>query len=66
LQRAKYIISYYKQENKQFEVKNELMGIQLTKAKREAEKAKALMRHMDNMVNILMNRCQEKGQGQEA
>jgi len=43
LQMAKYIISYYEQENRQFEVKNELMGIQLIKANREAEKAKALL-----------------------
>ena len=43
LQREKYIISYYEQENKQFETKHELMEIQLIKAKREVEKAKALL-----------------------
>lgn len=43
LQREKYIISYYEQENKQFETKHELMEIQLIKAKREAEKAKDLL-----------------------
>ena len=36
-------MSYYEQENRKFEVKNELMEIQLIKAKREAEKAKALL-----------------------
>lgn len=31
LQRARYVISYYEQEDKQFEVKNELTEIQLIK-----------------------------------
>ena len=47
MQRAKWIISYYEQENRQFEVKSELMEIQLKKAKREAEKAKALLDEAD-------------------
>jgi len=40
LQRAKYIISFYEQENKQLEVKQELVQTKYTKEKREAEKAK--------------------------
>lgn len=40
LQRAKYIISFYEQENKQLEVKQELMQTKYIKAKREDEKAK--------------------------
>lgn len=43
LQREKYIISYYEQENTQFEAKHEVMEIQLIKAKWEVEKAKALL-----------------------
>jgi len=43
LQREKYIISYYEQENKKFETKHELMEIQHIKVKREVEKAKALL-----------------------
>ena len=42
-QREKYIITYYEQENKQFETKHELMEIQLIKEKKEAEMAKALL-----------------------
>ena len=38
LEREKYIISYYEQENRQMETKHELMEVQLIKAKREAEK----------------------------
>ena len=40
LKRAKHIISYYKQENKQLESKHELIAVQLIKAKREPKKAK--------------------------
>lgn len=48
LQRAKYIISYYEQENKQFEVKNELMEIQLIKTKRVLKRLRPYsMRHME-------------------
>jgi len=43
LQRAKYIISYYEQENKQLEAIHGVMEIQLIKAKKEAIKAKALL-----------------------
>lgn len=42
LQRVKWIISYYKQGNRQFEVKHDLMEIQLRKAKREAKKGLGL------------------------
>lgn len=41
MQRDKYIISYYDQENKPFVVKHELMEIQLMKEKREDEKVLA-------------------------
>ena len=40
LQRSQYVISFYEQENKQLEVKQELMQTKYIKAKREAEKAK--------------------------
>lgn len=43
LQREKYIISYYEQENKQLEAKHEVMEIKLIKAEREAMKVKALL-----------------------
>jgi len=40
LERSKYIISYYEQENKQLQAKHYVMKIKLIKAKREAMKAK--------------------------
>ena len=39
LQRAQYVISFYEQENKQLEVKQELMQIKYIKAKREVGKS---------------------------
>lgn len=40
LQRAKYIISFYEQENKQLEVKQELVQTKYIRAKGEVKKAK--------------------------
>lgn len=40
LQRAQYVISFYEQENKQLEVKQEFMQIKYIKEKMEVEKAK--------------------------